>query len=114
MYLIKILLATQINSTDTIHIQFLDDCETDFRGHWPQEVKDEDLKWIANSKEDGSGPKYRLFTTQDVRVVEPDLAYHCKYNVQPGRSIVSLKYRFVILKSTYLDYLGNYPHVTAA
>merc|ERR1712156_149804 len=53
-----------------------DDCETDFRGHWPQEVKDEDLKWISNSKEDGSGPKYRLFTTQDVRVVEPDLAYH--------------------------------------
>jgi len=52
------------------------DCETDFRGLWPPEVKDKDLKWIANFKEDGSAPRYRLFTTQDVRVVEPNLAYH--------------------------------------
>ena len=54
------------------------DCETDFRSLWPPEVKDKDLKWIANSKEDRSAPRYRLFTTQDVRVVEPNLAYHCK------------------------------------
>ena len=53
-------------------------CETDFRGKWPQNISDEDLQWVRNSKEDKSGPKFRIFTSQDVRRVQPNLAYHCK------------------------------------
>lgn len=54
------------------------DCDVDFRGRWPQEVKDEDLIWSANCKADRFGPKYRLFSSQDVRQVEANTAYHCK------------------------------------
>lgn len=54
------------------------DCETDFRAKWPIEVRDDDLHWRPNAQEDRSGPKYRLFTSVDVREVLPNLAYHCK------------------------------------
>ena len=53
-------------------------CQKDFRAQWPLGLADEDLHWRPNAKEDQSGPKYRLFTTVDVREVMPKLAYHCK------------------------------------
>lgn len=56
-----------------------DVCDVDFRGHWPQEVKDEDLIWSANSRAaDKFAAKYRLFSSQDVRQVEANTAYQCK------------------------------------
>ena len=56
-------------------------CDRDYRGQWPIGLDDEEgkaLKRAPNYKSDGSSPKYRLFSTRDVREVEPKLAYHCK------------------------------------
>ena len=73
LFLAVLLIKT--NASDDFE---LGKCETDFRGKWPQNISDEDLQWVRNSKEDKSGPKFRIFTSQDVRRVQPNLAYHCK------------------------------------
>ena len=70
-----IFLAAKANASSDI----VGKCETDFRGKWPQNILDEDLQWVRNSKENKSGPKFRIFTSQDVRRVQPNLAYHCKW-----------------------------------
>ena len=101
-----IFLAAKANASSDI----VGKCETDFRGKWPQNILDEDLQWVRNSKENKSGPKFRIFTSQDVRRVQPNLAYHCKWifggKIQLLKNETFLARKFKCLKRIILD---NFP-----
>ena len=100
-----VFLAAKANASSDI----VGKCETDFRGKWPQNILDEDLQWVRNSKENKSGPKFRIFTSQDVRRVQPNLAYHCKWifggkiQMLKKRNIFDAKIQILLTKNFWRE-----------
>ena len=60
-------------------------CGADYTSGWPFELEDNDLIWTSNEMMDFSGPKIRIFSDVDLRLVEPNTDYKCKILLHPER-----------------------------
>ena len=65
-------------------------CGADYTSGWPFELEDNDLIWTSNEMMDFSGPKIRIFSDVDLRLVEPNTDYKCKILRHLGRATKSL------------------------
>ena len=76
-------------------------CDSDLTATWPNELEDSNLFWASNEEDNLSGPKFRLFSQVDVRIVEPNTVYNCKYAWVIGSEFNAATKSKLVIGKTY-------------